>query len=162
MARSMSFIRSSSPSGAQVTRFRGLPFAFRLDDAAIGGADVGGGVAVAGESLRAFAIDFNASSNGLNDDGCATFGSGSFLTGGGGAFLKLGNLGFGLGPEKNDESDFASLTSLTTAFASFLTATGFVDVVEVETAAFFEGGADFADVVSAFRFLPFASDNDSH
>lgn len=123
---------------------------------------MGGGVAVAGESLRAFAIDFNASSNGLNDDGCATFGSGSFLTGGGGAFLKLGNLGFGLGPEKNEESDFASFTSFTTCFASFLTATGLTEFAEVEIAAFLEAGADFADAVSAFLFLPFASDNDSH
>ena len=162
MARSMSFIRSSSPSGAQVTRLRGLPLAVRLDDATSGGAVVGGGGAVAGESLRAFAIDFNASSNGLNDDGCATFGSGSFFAGGGGAFLKLGSFGFGFGPEKNEESDFASLTSLTTAFASFLTATGFVEVVEVETAAFFEGGTDFTDALSAFRFLPFASGNESH
>lgn len=123
---------------------------------------MGGGVAVAGESLRAFAIDFNASSNGLNDDGCATFGSGSFLMEGGGAFLKLGNFGFGLGPEKKEESDFASFTSLTTDLPSFLTATGLAELVEVETAAFLEAGADFADAVSAFRFFPFASDNDSH
>ena len=46
----------------------------------------------------------------------------SVLVGAAGAFLKLGSLGFGFGAEKNDESDLASFTAVTTGFASFFTA----------------------------------------
>lgn len=70
----MSLINSSLPSGAHVTIFFGFPDTVRLGAAE--GADElgtgGGGVDVAGESLRVLAIDLSASSNGLMDDGCAT------------------------------------------------------------------------------------------
>lgn len=155
----MSLIISSLPSGAHVTVFFCLPDVTVLVDAT--GANegcAGGGVAVAGESLRPFAIDLSASSNGFIEEGCAMFGSGSFLTGAGGAFLKLGNFGLGFGAEKKEESDFASFTSLTTFLASFFTTTGFPDEgPAVDSAVFFIGGAVFDDEASAFRFLPFVS-----
>lgn len=76
-------------------------------------ADIGGGVVTIGEPFRAF-IDLSASWNGSIEDGCAILRSGSFFTGGAtGAFLKLGNFGFGFGAEKKDESDFASFTAVT-------------------------------------------------
>ena len=76
--------------------------------------------------------------------------------------MKEGSFGFGLGAEKNDESDLASLTVFTTTFwISFLTA----DVAPPgnrveeedgmdEMACFFGGGTDLEDKVSlGFRFL---------
>ena len=83
----------------------------------------------------------------------------SFLTttGAAGAFLKLGSFGLGLGAEKNEESDFASFTSLSSfpaVFVSFLT-TGFVED-GADTAVRFGGGPAFADA-SPFRFLFAAS-----
>jgi hypothetical protein len=75
----------------------------------------------------------------------------------GGAFLKLGSLGFGLGAEKNDESDLASLTAVTTGLVSFLTTTGFDDDA-VPTADFFVGGGAFEGVASLnFRFFDLTS-----
>ncbi len=160
-ARSMSLICSSCPSGAQVTDLLGFPFLVNPDGPAAtvaavegpagGGGTDGGGVADAPVEP----YDFSTSSNGLNDDGCATFGSGSFFigaAGGGTFFLKLGISFFaGFGFEKNDESDFASLT---TAFASFFTAAAFgVVPVAPGTAAFFAGGAPLAVAPSARRFL---------
>ena len=96
------------------------------------------------------------SSNGLKDDGCAMLESASFFAAAaaGAFFLKLGIL-VGLGLEKNEESDFASLT---TCLLSFLTATALgVVVTGPGTAAFLTGGAPLAGFVSARRFLPFAS-----
>lgn len=160
-ARSMSLICSSFPSGAQVTDLLGFPFLVNPDGPAatvtavegpaVGGGTDGGGVADAPVEAN----DLSTSSNGLNDDGCAMFGSGSFLTeavGGGTFFLKLGiSFLVGFGFEKNDESDFASLT---TAFASFLTAAALgVVAVAPGTAAFFAGGAPFAGAPSARLFL---------
>jgi hypothetical protein len=58
--------------------------------------------------------------------------------GGGGAFLKFGNFGLGLGAEKNDESDLASLTAVTRGFTSFFTK-GFADATGAATAAFLLG-----------------------
>lgn len=76
--------------------------------------------------------------------------------GGAGAFLKLGSFGFGLGAEKNEESDLASLTAVTGGFTSFLTM-GFDDDAE-PTAGFFDGGSVFEGGGSlGFRFLPFGS-----
>lgn len=157
----MSLICSSCPSGAQVTDLLGFPFLVKPDGpvvAVIGvegpavadGTD-GGGVADAPVEP----YDLSTSSNGLNDDGCAIFKSGSFLTGavgGGTFFLKLGiSFLVGFGFEKNDESDFASLT---TALDSFLTETALgAIVVAPGTAAFFAGGAPLAVAPSARRFL---------
>jgi hypothetical protein len=81
----------------------------------------------------------------------------SFLTVGAGAFLKVGSFGFGLGAEKNEESDLASFTAVTTAFGSFFTAGG-LDSAGGATAIFFAGGAVFAGSGSlSFRFLLFVS-----
>lgn len=121
--------------------------------------EAGGGVGVAGESLRPLPMDFNASWNGSIEDGCATLRSGSLLTGTG-AFLKLGNFAFGFGAEKNDESERASLTAIA-GFVSFFSAVGFnVDMVGV-IATFFAGGGAFADGRSTgFRFLSLESARD--
>lgn len=71
-------------------------------------------------------------------------------------FLKLGSFGFGLLDEKNDESDFASLTAVTTTFGSRLTS-GFTGAVPA-TAILFAGGPGFAFPLSrALRFFCFAS-----
>jgi hypothetical protein len=84
------------------------------------------------------------------------FGSGSFLVGAEvGAFLKVGSFGFGLGVEKNDESDFASFTAVT-GLISFFT-TGLVIEVGEATADFFKGGAAFEGGSLDFRFFPFGS-----
>jgi len=146
------------PSGAQVTDFFFLPSLVR--PVVCGGvlAEVGGGVETAGDSFRALAIDLRASWNGSIDEGCATFGSSSFFicVVGAGAFLKLGSLGFGLGAEKNEESDLASFTAVTTGFASFFTIG--LDDDAVPTAAFFGGGMAFDGGGSlGFRFLVFES-----
>ena len=170
----MSLICSSLPSGAHVTDFLGFPALFSPNDAGADrlvaadcptpdelGSRPGGGVDVDAvtEEPAGDPYDLSSSSNGLIDDGCATFGSGSFFTGAGGAgviFLKLGiSFLVGFGFEKKDESDFASLT---TGFASFLTATALgVVALGPGTAAFLTGGAPLTDVGSALRFLPFGS-----
>lgn len=119
-------------------------------------AAMGGGVDAAGESRFAFAIDLRASWNGSIEDGCAMLAD-SFLATGGGAFLKLGSFGLGFGAEKNEESDFASLTDVIAGFASFFKVAG-LDVAEVATAGFFAGGATFDEGGSVgFRFLLFES-----
>lgn len=111
---------------------------------------------VTGESLRPLPIDFNASWKGSIDDGCATLRSGSLLTGAG-AFLKLGNLAFGFGAEKNEESERASLTAII-GLVSLFTAVGFDAEAVGATAAFLAGGGAFADGCSTgFRFLSFES-----
>lgn len=130
-----------------------------------GGVPVDGGVDTTGDSLRAF-MDLSASWNGSMDDGCATpapFAPGSRLTvvpaGGGGAFLKLGSLGFGFGAEKNEKSDLASLTAVSRAgFVSFFTTTG-LDDEAVPTAGFFGGGGAFNGASLSFRFFGLTSTN---
>lgn len=117
---------------------------------------IGGGVEAAGDSFLTFFIDFSASSKGFIDDGCEMLESDSFLIEGVGAFLKLGSFGFGFGAEKNDESDLASLTSLTADLTSFLM-TEALDDETVEGVLFFKGGADFEAGASALRFLPLPS-----
>jgi hypothetical protein len=83
--------------------------------------------------------------------------TGSFFTTGAGAFLNVGSFGFGLGAEKNDESDFASFTDVTIGFGSFFTTAG-LDGADGVTAIFFAGGAIFEGCGSLnFRFLLFAS-----
>lgn len=111
-ARSIILTNSSSVSGAQVTDFFLPSFLSSAGRAGLLVETFGGGVAVAGESLRGFS-DLTSSSKGLYEDGCATLGSGSFFTVGG-AFLKSGNLGFGFEAEKNEESVFGA--SFTTVF----------------------------------------------
>ena len=103
-----------------------------------------------GDSLRPFAIDFRASWKGSNEDGWATFVSGSFFTGTG-AFLKLGSLGLGFGVEKNDESDFASLTA-----PAFVAAVVVLTVADV-TAVLFAGGPGFRGGSDDFLFFVFKS-----
>ena len=68
-----------------------------------------------------------------------------------GAFLKLGSFGLGFGVEKNDESDFASLTA-----PAFVTVVVVLTVVGV-TAVFFVGGAGFGGGSDGFLFLVFES-----
>lgn len=96
----------------------------------------------------------SASLKGSTADGWATLGSGtgSFFTGG--AFLKLGSLGLGLGAEKNEESDFASLTA-GAGLISFLTGMGLTGSgATFEMASFFAGGAAFEENPSSnLRFL---------
>jgi hypothetical protein len=71
--------------------------------------------------------------------------------------LNVGSFGFGLGAEKNDESDFASFTEVTTVFGSLFTAVGF-DGAGGATAIFFAGGPVFKGCGSlSFRFLLFVS-----
>ncbi len=153
----MSLTSSSCPSGAHETDFFFFKgFVGSVEEVCRKGAeDPGGGVEVAGESFLGF-IDLTISRNGSYEDGCATLGSSSFLTGAG-AFLKLGKGRFGLGAEKKDESDLASLTSFTVAavFPSRLTAVTFVDEPEATIGAFLVDGAPFckAGESSAFRFL---------
>ena len=71
--------------------------------------------------------------------------------------MKLGRGFLGFGAEKNDESDFAAVTSLTADFASFFTTVAFF-VDDGVGAGFFVGTA-FADATrsSAFRFLALVS-----
>jgi hypothetical protein len=95
------------------------------------------------------------------EEGCATFGSGSFLIRGTGAFLKLGSFGLGLGAEKKEESDFASLTAVTIGLASFLTMGLDVDAI-AETATFLAGGSAFGGGSLSLRFLLFKSPNLHH
>lgn len=154
-ARSIILTLSSEPSGAQVTDFF-LP-SFRFESAgpeAAVVADVGGGVAVAGESLRGL-TDLRISSNGLYDDGCATLGSGSFFTAAEGAFLKSGSLGFGFEAEKNDVSVFASFTEGFPETILFVVIVVFDDDATVVTEPFFASGAPLliGGGSSALRFL---------
>lgn len=165
----MSLTCSSFPSAAHVTDFFGFPDLLSPDGPAVAdveAADVPGGVGVDVDGpalvLDDEPNDFKISSNGLNDDGCATPGSLSFFTdavaaaAAGGIFLKLGISFFvGFGFEKKDESDLASFT---TGFVSFLTGTALgVVALALGTAAFLTGGAPLAVTPSALRFLPFAS-----
>jgi hypothetical protein len=91
--------------------------------------------------------------NGSIEDGWAIFVTGSRFIAGVGAFLNVGSFGFGLGAEKNEESDLASFTEVTTAFGSFFTIEDF-DRTGGATAIFFGGGADFMGCDSfSFRFL---------
>lgn len=109
----MKRIDSSLPSGAHETDFFSFPF-FATPACVCcntsGGVGTDGGVETTGESLRAF-IDLSASWKGSIDDGWAVFVAfvpGSRLmfkaagAGAGGAFLKLGSLGFAFGAEKNE------------------------------------------------------------
>lgn len=68
-----------------------------------------------------------------------------------GAFLKLGSFGFGFGVEKNDESDFASLTA-----PPFVVTVVVLTVVGV-TAVFFAGGPGFGGGSDGFLFFVFGS-----
>jgi hypothetical protein len=159
---------SSLPSGAQETDFFCLPF-FAIPTWDISGGveltGTGGGVNTTGDSLRAF-MDLSTSWKGSIDDGCAVFvvepGSRLMLAeavaGAGGAFLKLGSLGFGFGAEKNDESDLASLTAA--GFVSFFTTTGF-DEDAVPTAGFFVGGGGLDGASLSFRFFGLKSTKDT-
>ena len=145
-------------SGAQVTDFFFSPYFERLF--VCEAVNTGGGVDVAGDSLRVFIV-LSTSWKGSTDDGCATFSS--FFTGTRtGAFLKLGNFGLGFGVEKNDESDFASLTAVTEtigfalSFMSLMT-TAFTVIAEFERACFFWGGCGFVESSPGFRFFSFES-----
>ena len=68
-----------------------------------------------------------------------------------GAFLKLGSFGLGFGVEKNDESDFASLTA-----PAFEAAVVILTVAGV-TAVFFAGGPGFGGGSDGFLFFVFES-----
>ena len=75
----------------------------------------------------------------------------------GGAFLKLGNFGFGFGAEKNDESDFASLTVVVTTLGFTCATFEVVAVFAAATDGFFGGGAAFDELSSeSFRFFVFS------
>lgn len=115
---------------------------------------------MAGDSLRVFIV-LSTSWKGSTDDGCATFSP--LLTGTGtGAFLKLGNFGLGFGVEKNDESDFASLTAVTEIIGFALSlmslrTTAFTVIAEFASACFFCGGCGFVGSSLGFRFFNFES-----
>ena len=81
--------------------------------------------------------------------------SGSFFTGIG-AFLKLGSFGLGFGVEKNDESDFASLTAPAFVAAVMVLTVGGV------TAVFFAGGPGFGGGSDGFLFFIFKSSTDDN
>lgn len=149
-------IDSSCSLGAQVTVFFFCPDFVKPNVVVVEELLInGGGVNIAGDSFRVFAIDLRASWNGSNEDGCAILVTGSFFAIG--AFLKLGSFGLGLGFEKNDESDLASFTEVTTGFTSFFTTVG-RDVAEEATANFLAGGAALDGGGSfSFRFLFFVS-----
>jgi len=152
-ARSMILICSRRPSGAQLTDFFFFPvFPAGTVIVVTGGGGVGrvGAGVTDGDSLRPFAIDFRASWKGSREEGWAMFVSGSFFTGTG-AFLKLGSFGLGFGVEKNDESDFASLTA-----PAFVAAVEILTVAGV-TAVFFAGGPDFGGGSDDFLFFVFGS-----
>ena len=184
----MSLICSSLPSGAHVTDFLGFPALFSPNEAGADrlvaadcpapdelGSRPGGGVDVDAvtEEPAGDPYDLSSSSNGLIDDGCATFGSGSFFTGAGGAgviFLKLGiSFLVGFGFEKKDESDFAAGAALLLLLlllldgalsegipvlpGSFFTGTGLADEL-VPTALFLLGPKLFTtDAGSSLRFF---------
>lgn len=154
-ARSMSLTCSRWPSGAQLTDFFFFtvfvkPVATVTVVAGVGGVGWEGVGVMEGDSLRLFAIDFKASWNGSSEEGCATLVSGSFFTGAG-AFLKLGSFGLGFGVEKNDESDFASLTA-----PAFVVAMVDFAIAGV-TAVFFGGGPGFGGGSDDFLFFVFVS-----
>lgn len=118
---------------------------------------VGGGVEIMGESFRPLPIDLSASWKGSIDDGWATFVVSRLAGGAGGAFLKLGSFGFGLGAEKKDESDFASFTAVAVGFASFFTAIG-LEEDALPRAGFFNGGGPLESGGSFnFRFFSLVS-----
>lgn len=157
----MNLTDSRTPSGAQETDFFFFP-SFERPGGICGGvaALTGGGVETDGESLRALPSDFNTSWNGSIDDGWAILSSDSFFTAtGAGAFLKLGSFGLGLGAEKNEESDLASLTAGATAVfaASFFFGTGFVEE-DVPRAGFFVGTGTLGGTSTSLRFLDLASE----
>jgi hypothetical protein len=84
-----------------------------------------------------------------------------------GAFLKLGNLGFCLGAEKKEESDFDSFTVAPAAavvvvdgFPSFFTITEGRDDDAADTALFFAGGPTLDGTSGSLRFFCFASTRD--
>ena len=68
--------------------------------------------------------------------------------------MKLGSFGFGFGAEKNDESDFASLTA-----PAFVVTVVTLTVAGV-TAVFFVGGPGFGGGSDGFLFLVFESSAD--
>ena len=172
-ALSMSFTNSSCPSGAHVTDFfflTGLASANTAEGVVMVLPDILG---AAGDGFRALAMSFNASWNASVDEGWATFAGVSFLiamdaVGPLGAFLKLGNFGFCLGAEKNDESDFESFTVAATApvvvesLPSFLTTTEGRDVDAGDTALFFVGGPALDGASGNLRFFGFASTRDQY
>lgn len=124
-----------------------------------------------GDGFRALAMSFNASWNASVDEGWATFAGFSLLMaavdaiGTIAAFLKLGNFGFCLGAEKNDESDFESFTVaaagpvVVDSLPSFLTTTEGRDVDAGDTALFFVGPA-LGGASGNLRFFGFASTHD--
>lgn len=123
-----------------------------------------------GDGLRAL-MSFRASWNASVDEGCATFARGSFVVASAvvptGAFLKLGNLGFCLGAEKKEESDFDSFTVpaavtvvVVVGFPSFLTITEGRDDDAADTALFFAGGPTLDERSGSLRFFCFASTRD--
>jgi hypothetical protein len=78
--------------------------------------------------------------------------------------LKLGNLGFCLGAEKKEESDFDSFTVAANVtavvvdnFPSFLTITEGRDDDATDTALFFAGGPTLDGMSGSLRFFCFAS-----
>ena len=164
----MSFTNSSCPSGAHVTVFfflSGLAPASTTEGGVVILPDILGAT---GDGFRALAMSFNASWNASVDEGWATFAEVSFLiaidaVGPVSAFLKLGNFGFCLGAEKNDESDFESFTAVAVAaavvdsFPSFLTTTEGRDVDAGDMALFFVGGPVLDGASGNLRFFGFAS-----
>lgn len=166
-ALSMSFTNSSCPSGAHVTDFfflSGLAPANTEEDA---NTLLLGTLGADGDGLRAL-MSFRASWNASVDEGCATFGGGSFVAGGvaipTGAFLKLGNFGFCFGAEKKEESDFDSFTvaaavavAVADDFPSFLTITEGREDDAADTALFFAGGPTLDGTSGSLRFFCFAS-----
>jgi hypothetical protein len=169
----MSFTNSSRPSGAHVTDFfflTGPAPANTAEGAIVVLPDIFGAT---GDGFRALAMSFKASWNASVDEGWATFAGVSFLiemdaVGPLGAFLKLGNFGFCLGAEKNDESDFESFTVAPAApvvaesLPSFLTTTEGRDVDAGDTALFFVGGPALDEASGNLRFFGFASTRDQY
>ena len=158
----MSFTNSSCPSGAHVTDFfflSGLAPVNTEEDASALLLDVLG---ADGDGLRAL-MSFRASWNASVDEGRATFAGGSFFVTAGavvptGAFLKVGNFGFCLGAEKNEESDFDSFTAVAAVgFPSFLTITEGRDDDVADTALFFAGGPSLDGLSGSLRFFCFVS-----
>jgi hypothetical protein len=166
----MSFTNSSCPSGAHVTDFFFLSSLAPTDTAEDTVSVLLDVLGAAGDGLRALAMSFRASWNASVDEGCATFAGGSFFMVVGavapaGAFLKLGNFGFCLGAEKNEESDFDSFIIAAAAatavvvdgLPSFLTTTEGRDEDATDTALFFAGGPGLDGASGSLRFFCFAS-----
>ena len=113
-------------------------------------------------------MSFNASWNASVDKGWETFAEMSFLAAMGavglvGAFLELGNFGFCLGAEKNDESDLESFTVVVVVanvidrLPSFLTATEGRDVGAGDMALSSVGGPALNRASGNLRFFGFVS-----